>query len=109
TGEQCGDKPIAVENFVMKASRSSGEVSRQIRIEVSDCSAQGWSESFSPLACARTNDDRAKLRGRRCSKERRVKSRGLGLLVERTLHQHVRRHSDNRPPRLRLTGIKNSD
>src|SRR5262249_60221234 len=46
---------------------------------------------------------------RRRTQQRHEKSYAVGLLIERTLHQGVRHDADNGSPRLRLTGIKDSD
>ena len=49
------------------------------------------------------------MRSRRCAQQWHIKSHALGLLIERTLHQRVRHDADNSSPRLRLTGIEDSD
>src|SRR5262249_1649571 len=100
--QRCNDA-IAGENFIVKSSRRSGKISRKVRIELGNGSAQSRAKSVSPLTRARTDKDRAKLRSGRCAKQRHVKSNALGLLIERTLHQGVRDDADNGSPRLRLT------
>src|SRR5207237_8490125 len=60
--EQRRDDAIAGENFIVKSSRRSGKISRKIRIELGNRSAQSWSKSVSPFARPRTSKDRAKLR-----------------------------------------------
>src|SRR4029453_13396301 len=56
-----------------------------------------------------THKDGGKLRRRRCAQQWHIKSYALGFLIERTLHQRVRHDADNSSPRLRLTGIEDSD
>src|SRR5207237_3956034 len=62
--EQRRDDVIAGEDFVMKSGRSSGEICRQVRIELGNRSAQSRAKNISPLTSPRTNKDRAKLRSR---------------------------------------------
>src|SRR5439155_13275241 len=68
----------------------------------------GWSKCFGSLPRTGTNNDGTKLRRRRRAEQRHVKSGGLGLLIERALHQCVRHDADNRSPWLRFGGIKNA-
>src|SRR5438445_384001 len=83
-----------------------GKIGWKVRIEFGNRFAQRRAKNVSPLTCPRTNKDRAKLRSRRCAQQWHVKSHALGLLIERTLHQGVRHHSDNGSPRLRIGRIK---
>ena len=107
--EQARDDTRAVENFNVQSGRGTGEIRRQIRIQFGDRSAQSRAESVGALPRTRTNDDRAKLRGRRRAKEWHVKSGGLGLLIEWSLHQQIWNHTDNGAPRLRVARIENPD
>ena len=93
----------------MQSRRRSGKINWQVRIDLSDRSTQRDSERVGSLAAARTNNNCAELRGRRRPEQRNKKSGRLSLLIEWTLHQRVRNQTDNRPPRLRLTGIENPD
>src|SRR6266478_5398982 len=62
--EQRRDDAIAGENFIVKSSRRSGKISRKVRIELGNRSAQSWAKSVSTLARPRTSKDRTKLRSR---------------------------------------------
>src|SRR5438876_7589441 len=106
--KQRRDDVITRENFIVKSTRSSGKISRKVRIQLVNLSAQSGAKSVSLLACPRTSKDRAKLRSGRCAQQRHVKTHALGLLIERTLHQGVRHNADIGSPRLRLTGIEGS-
>src|SRR4029434_2969258 len=78
-------------------------------IELSNCFCQRRTERFRALACARSNEDRTKLSGRRCAKEWHIEAGIIRLLIERTLHQSVRNDTYDRSPRLWLTWVENSD
>src|SRR6185437_3312234 len=85
------------------------EISRKVRINLGHCLAQSRAQRFGSLFGTRANNDCAKLGGGRGAEQWHVKSGGLGLLIERALHQSVRDNPDNRSPRWRLTGIKDPD
>src|SRR5262249_49201526 len=59
------------------------------------------------LASSCTNNDCAKSKGRISAQQRSIKTGCVGLLIEWTLHESIRNHADNGPPRLRFTGIIN--
>src|SRR5436190_4211207 len=84
--EQRRDDATTRQNFIVKSSRCSGKISRKVRIELGNRSAQSRAKSVSPLARPRTSKDRAKLRSGRCAQQWHVKSHALGLLIKRTLH-----------------------
>src|SRR4029077_1514999 len=79
-GEQCRDDAVAGENFIVKSSRRSCKISRQIRIELGHRSAQSRAKSVSTLARPRTSKDRQKLRSRRCAEQWHVKAHAVRLL-----------------------------
>ena len=107
-GEERRDHAVAGENLVVKLRGRSGEIGRQIRIELSDRLAQRRPERVRALTGTRPNDYGGKLRGRRGAEQRHVESGGLGLLIERTLHQRVRHDADDGSPRLLLAGIEDA-
>src|SRR5438477_9076329 len=108
-GKQTRDHTASGKNLGVQSGGCSREISRQVRVELGDRLAQCWSESLRALPRTRTNEDGAKLRRRRCAEQRRVKSGRFSLLIERSLHQRVRHHADDRAPRLRFAGIENSN
>ena len=93
----------------MEPRRRSRKISGKVRIEIGHSSTERRAKSFSALAGAGTHNDRAKLSRRRRPKQRHIKTRRLGLLVERSLHQRVGHYADNRSPWLRLSWVENAD
>ena len=93
----------------MQPYRRAREINWEIRVELSNCFTQRWPKSIRTLACTRTNDDRAELRGWVSSKQRKIKARSVSLLIERALHQGVRNNADDCSPRLGLPGIENAN
>jgi hypothetical protein len=54
------------------------------------------------------HDNGDELRRGRDAEYRNIKAGVIGLLIERTLHERVGHNTNNRAPRLRLRGIKDS-
>ena len=76
---------------------------------VSDCFAQHGPKCVGAHTGTRPNDYGGKLRGGRRAEQRHVEPGGLGLLIERTLHQRVRHDADDGAPRLFFAGIEDAD
>jgi len=107
--EQTNDDAISGKTFIVQSSSCTRKIDRYIRIKLSDGLIQSWTERFRALACARSNEDRAKLSGRRCAEEWHVEAGIIGLLIERTLHQSLGNNAYYRSPRLRLAWVEDSD
>src|SRR5262249_42757245 len=107
--EQADDDAIAGKTFVVQSSGCAWKINRHIRIKLSNRSSQRRTERFRLLARARSNDNRAKLGRWRRAKERHIKAGGVGLLIERPLHQSVGNDAYDHSPRLRLTRVENAD
>src|SRR4029077_12335994 len=94
---------------MVKLGRRSRKIDRKIRIELRDRSAQHRPKCVGTQTTARSDQNGTKLSNQIAAEKRHVKSCVFGLLIEWALHQRVRNDSNNRTPRLRLTGIENTD
>src|SRR5437764_1324104 len=99
----------AAKNFLVEPSRCPREISRQVGIELSNRVLQRRTEGISTLSGTRTHKDGAKLRGGIGAEQRQEKSRAIGLLIERTLHQRVWDDTDDGSPRLWVARIEDSN
>ena len=77
--EQTHDDAIAGKTFVMQSSGCAGKINRHVRIKLSNRFFQRGTERFRALACARPNENRAKLRGRRCAQAAACRSRQISV------------------------------
>src|SRR5258708_53987 len=87
--EQTNDDAISGKTFIVQSSSCTRKIDRYIRIKLGYGLIQSWTERFRVLASARSNEDRAKLSGRRCAKEWHIEAGIVRLLIQGTLHQCV--------------------
>src|SRR6476620_824314 len=98
------DDAVAIQNFMMKPGRRSRKIDWKIAVELRDRSTQHGPKCVRAQTSARSDQNGTKLSNQIAAEKRHVKSCAFGLLIEWALHQGVRNDSNDRAPRLRLTG-----